>query len=126
MSEPIYIGLAAKLSGTTTKAIRHYENIGLIPQALRQGKYRVYTEQTITMIRFIKCAQTLGFKLKELEKIIQEYDGKFFPWDSVLDELHKKKNNLLIEIELMQDLYKKLDYFEHEIKTAKIECINKA
>lgn len=39
----MYIGKAAKLSGTTIKSIRHYEDIGLLPPAQRQGKYRITT-----------------------------------------------------------------------------------
>lgn len=118
----VYIGLAARLSGATTKAIRHYEDIGLIPQASRQGKYRVYTEESIEIIRFIKCAQNLGFKLKELESILRKYDGQAFPWSIVLEAVRFKKNDLQTEIRNMQSLYEKLDFFEIEIKTAQNEC----
>ena len=38
----MYIGKAAQLSGTTIKAIRHYEAIGLMPAPARRGGYRVY------------------------------------------------------------------------------------
>ncbi|RBL65615.1 MerR family transcriptional regulator, partial [Pseudomonas sp. MWU13-2625] len=38
----MYIGQAAQLSGTTVKSIRHYEAIGLLPEAPRQGRYRLY------------------------------------------------------------------------------------
>ena len=33
----MYIGKAAQLAGTTIKAIRHYEAIGLLPPPQRQG-----------------------------------------------------------------------------------------
>lgn len=118
----VYIGLAARLSGTTIKAIRHYENIGLIPPAQRLGKYRVYGEESIEILRFIKCAQQLGFKLKELENILGEYDGKNFPWDAVLKEIEGKKKELLFQVDNMQKLYDGLQSFENNILSAKGQC----
>jgi len=56
----MYIGKAAQLSGTTVKTIRHYEAIGLLPAARRQGRYRLYDEQSVELLMFIKCAQQLG------------------------------------------------------------------
>ncbi|WP_141695452.1 MerR family transcriptional regulator, partial [Paenibacillus polymyxa] len=58
----MYIGKAAQLSGTTAKTIRHYEDIGLLPPPVREGKYRVYNQQCVELLTFIKCAQQLGFK----------------------------------------------------------------
>ena len=37
----MFIGKAAQLSGTTIKAIRHYEAFGLLPPPQREGRYRV-------------------------------------------------------------------------------------
>ena len=53
----MYIGKAAQLSGTTVKSIRHYEDIGLLPAPQRRGAYRVYSEQSVELLMFIKCAQ---------------------------------------------------------------------
>lgn len=75
----MYIGKAAQLSGTTIKAIRHYEAIGLMPAPARRGGYRVYTEQSVERLMFIKCAQQLGFKLKELQEILQGTRVMRFP-----------------------------------------------
>ena len=44
----MYIGEFARLAGTTPKAIRLYEQLGLLPEPRRRGKYRVYrTEVTV-------------------------------------------------------------------------------
>ena len=40
----IFIGEASKLSGASVKAIRHYENIGLLPNLGRSGSYRTFTK----------------------------------------------------------------------------------
>lgn len=53
----MYIGEFAKLTGTTPKTIRFYEYIGLMPEPLRKGKYRVYDHTYIETVKQIKRAQ---------------------------------------------------------------------
>lgn len=118
----MYIGKAAKLSGTTVKSIRHYEEIGLLPPAQREGKYRIYNQESVDVLRFIKCAQQLGFKLKELQEILHGYNGQDFPWDLAQREITRKKQELLKQIDAMQQLYDGLEDFERNLHGAKQEC----
>jgi MerR family copper efflux transcriptional regulator len=120
--EFMYIGQAAKLSGATIKSIRHYEEIGLLPPPQREGKYRVYRQESVDVLRFIKCAQQLGFKLKELQDILQDYNGLDFPWDLAQREIARKKNELLTQIDAMQQLYEGLADFEQNLNVGKEEC----
>ena len=54
------IGDAAQASEVSSKAIRYYENAGLIPPALRTaGRYRSYTPDVL-MLRFINRVRS-GF-----------------------------------------------------------------
>jgi len=65
------IGRAAELSGVTAKMIRHYESLGLIPQAARTlGDYRVYTAQEVHTLRFIRRARGLGFSMDEISQLL--------------------------------------------------------
>ncbi|MET1077019.1 MAG: MerR family transcriptional regulator [Pseudomonas sp.] len=118
----MYIGKVAKLSGTTVKSIRHYEEIGLIPQPQREGKYRIYSQESIDVLGFIKCAQNLGFKLKELQEILCNYDGREFPWDLAQQAITRKKAELLTQIDTVQALYDGLVAFEQTLEHAKEEC----
>jgi Cu(I)-responsive transcriptional regulator len=65
------IGRAAELSGVTPKMIRHYESLGLIPEAARTlGDYRVYTAAEIHTLRFIRRARGLGFSMDEISGLL--------------------------------------------------------
>ena len=65
----MYIGELARLSGCTAKAIRLYEQMGLLsPQ--RRGSYRLYTAHHLTHVQMIRTAQTVGFKLGEMSELL--------------------------------------------------------
>ena len=118
----MYIGKAAQLSGTTIKAIRHYEAIGLMPEPQRLGGYRVYTARSVERLTFIKCAQQLGFKLKELQEILLGYDGDAFPWDRADQAITNKKQALAAQITVLQRMQAGLIEFETQLKDAQGHC----
>ena len=118
----MYIGKAAQLSGTTIKAIRHYEAIGLMPPPQRQGQYRVYSEQSVELLMFIKCAQQLGFKLKELQEILGNHRGDSLPWDRADQAIASKKQELAVQIAALQKMKAGLLEFEAQLKDAHGRC----
>lgn len=118
----MYIGKAARLSGTTVKTIRHYEDIGLLPPPRREGKYRVYNQQSIELLTFIKCAQQLGFKLKEMQAILQDHRGQELPWDLASKAITDKKLELMTQIQGLQKVYSGLVEFETSLKDAQYHC----
>lgn len=65
-SSLLRIGQTAKATGCTPKALRLYEQRGLIPPAIRQGQYRYYHAEHLRFIEVIKLAQRAGFRLNEL------------------------------------------------------------
>lgn len=65
------IGQAAELTGVSAKMIRHYEALGLIPQATRTaGAYRVYSAADLHALRFVRRGRDLGFSMKEIESLL--------------------------------------------------------
>ncbi|WP_339416978.1 MULTISPECIES: MerR family transcriptional regulator [unclassified Pseudomonas] len=122
----MYIGKAAQLSGTTIKAIRHYEAIGLLPAPQRQGQYRVYSQQSVQLLMFIKCAQQLGFKLKELQDILRGHQGDALPWDRADQAIAGKKQELAVHIAELQKMRMGLLAFEAQLKDAQGQCLSVA
>ena len=62
------IGKAARGAGVGVETIRFYERKGLIeqPRKPQDAGFRVYPEETVHRIRFIRQAQELGFSLREI------------------------------------------------------------
>ena len=118
----MYIGKAAQLSGTTIKAIRHYEAIGLLPAPQREGRYRVYSAQSVELLTLIKCAQQLGFKLKELQGILHGRQGDRLPWERADQAIASKKQELAGQIAGLQRMQAGLVAFESQLKSAHDHC----
>ena len=74
------IGELAKEFDLTTRAIRFYEDVGLLaPQ--RAGLQRIYTSRDRTRLTLTLRAKRLGLKLTEVKEILDMYDS---PRDTAL------------------------------------------
>ncbi|WNJ97762.1 MerR family transcriptional regulator [Vibrio ruber] len=84
----MFINEASKRSGATQRAIRLYESLGLL-NVSRSGKYRVYNQQHISLIKIIKEAQTLGIQLSDLVALKSEQED--LDWALVSDFLAQQQ-----------------------------------
>ena len=67
------IGEVAKASGIGIEALRFYEKSGLLDSPSRaESGYRIYNEDVLERLDFIKRAQVLGFSLDEIKRIIAD------------------------------------------------------
>jgi len=72
MKAGLTIGKAARAAGVGVETIRFYERQQLIEQPLKPVGLgvRVYPDDTVRRIRFIKEAQQLGFSLREIQELL--------------------------------------------------------
>lgn len=66
------IGNLAKHAGVTVQTVRFYERRGLLPKPQRrESGYRLYGEEDLRRLRFIRQAKALGFSLDEIREFLQ-------------------------------------------------------
>lgn len=71
MAETVHIGNAARLAGISVDTIRFYQKLGLINGASRStGGYRLFSEEQIRDLMFVRHAQELGFSLTEIGELL--------------------------------------------------------
>lgn len=66
------IGKVAERAGVKIDTLRYYERRGVIaPPERTRSNYRLYGEDTVTRVCFVKRAQELGFTLAEIKKLLE-------------------------------------------------------
>ena len=98
-----------KASGVSAKMIRHYESVGLFPQAARSDSgYRQYGDKEVSTLRFIRQSRDLGFSIEQIRKLLGLWQNRRRPsrqvkalaqthieeLDEKLQELHAMKATL--------------------------------
>ncbi len=106
------IGQAAAASGVSAKMIRHYESIGLIPEARRTASgYRLYDEADVHTLRFVRRARELGFSMPEISKLIGLWKNRSRASAEVkrLAQQHVRDlNDRITKLQEMRDTLQKL------------------
>jgi DNA-binding transcriptional MerR regulator len=91
------------------KTIRYYEQIGLLPPARRgENRYRLYDENDIERVRFIKSARVLGFSLTEIAQVLAARDRHEPPCGHVMDVLRSHMDEIARRIQELEDLRRDL------------------
>lgn len=65
-------GELAKQTRLSTATIRYYEDNGILPMPERAANgYRLYSQDYLAKVKFIKDAKLLGYSLKEIRDILR-------------------------------------------------------
>lgn len=72
MQRSYTIGQLAAEVGVNVETIRYYQRRRLLPKPKRAlGRTRRYGRSEVVRLRFIKCAQRLGFTLREIDELLE-------------------------------------------------------
>lgn len=126
---PLTIGRLAKNAQVNVETIRYYQRVGLIIEPIKPNEgFRIYPEDYISRVKFIKRAQELGFTLKEIQDLLDLGDGncqqvqdlagrKLIQIEERLHDLNTMKSALL-------DLVKQCKTDNTNLHCALIEALN--
>ncbi|MCH8135258.1 MAG: MerR family transcriptional regulator, partial [Proteobacteria bacterium] len=86
MSPRLTIGALAKQAGVPTSTVRYYERRGLLrPEGRSEGNYRLYGEEAMDRLQFVRSAQAAGFTLSDISALLRFRDGDAAPCKEVQD-----------------------------------------
>ncbi len=108
------IGEIAHLTEMSPRTIRYYQEIGLLHPVKRiEGGKRVFSEDDLQRLKFIKRLKHLGLTLSEMHELADIY------------EIHKTNRKVLIRLcELLGNQVKKIDERINNLNRLKEEILN--
>jgi MerR family copper efflux transcriptional regulator len=87
----VRIGELADRSGVSTKTLRYYESIGLLPEPRRTASgYRDYTAEALDVLGFVRSAQTVGLTLGEIRGVLGYREHNEMPCAHVIDLIRQR------------------------------------
>ncbi len=106
------IGEVAAQSGLSVKALRYYDDIGILRPATRTGSgYRLYDPDALTQVAFVRAAQAVGLTLGEIREIIALRDRGEVPCGHVLELIRRRAAELddrIAELEALRSELRRL------------------
>ena len=70
------IGALARRAGSNVETVRYYERIGLLPEPPRsEGGHRLYGEEHVRRLAFIRRSRELGFAIDEVRGLLAICDS---------------------------------------------------
>jgi len=103
---PLTIGRLAKAAEVNVETIRYYQRVGLVIEPVKPLEgFRVYSDETINRIRFIKRAQKLGFSLQDIAHLLELGEGHC---SDVREQAETKLKQIEAQIKDLQSMRKTL------------------
>jgi MerR family mercuric resistance operon transcriptional regulator len=112
MNHQYTISQLARAAGVPTSTIRYYERVGLVqPTQRAENNYRVYSEDTLQIIRFIRMAQTAGFTLHDIHTLLSLHNGDAAICKDVQPLIEKRLDEVSQRIKEMRHVQRLLKSF---------------
>ena len=102
-SKTLRSGALAKATGVSSDTIRHYERIGVLPQASRtESGYRLYPAIAVERVLVVQRALRIGFTLAELGEVLKARDAGGAPCRRVYQLAQDKLKGIEADIEALK------------------------
>jgi Hg(II)-responsive transcriptional regulator len=99
------IGKLAKQAHVNRETVRYYERRRLLPRASRSATgYRVFADDALRRLRFIRHAKVLGFSLNEIRELLTLRVNSIDTCDRVRERTELKIANIERTIQALQQM----------------------
>ena len=106
----MFITEISKRLKITTRAVRHYEEIGIISSKRLENNYRYFDEDNIDKLKFIVKARKLGFSLDDCKELILLFQDDRRKSENVRNIAKKKLDRIKKQISELKELKKSLEW----------------
>jgi MerR family transcriptional regulator, copper efflux regulator len=116
------IGDLAKATGKTQRALRLYEELGLLTPGTRtEGGFRLYGPDAVERVAWISKLQELGFTLQQIQQLVDVTAAKE-GMATVRALYEAKQAEVAAQIERLQQLQRELTASLEYLETCVHEC----
>jgi DNA-binding transcriptional MerR regulator len=114
---PLTIRQVSQKTGVTSKTLRYWESLGLLPKPWRSHtNYRQYRPSDVERVIFIRKAKSLGFTLSETRRIFELCHERGAPCEEVVDWAGEKIKTLENQIEALTQIRGRLIRYHQKWK----------
>lgn len=105
----------SKEFGVTSRAIRHYEDKGLLKPS-RSGQQRIYSQADRVHLELILRGKKIGLSLTEIKEILDLYhlpEGEKVQQQFLFDKIKQRRIQLSEQKTLIDEMLNELDAITH-------------
>lgn len=110
--EKLYsIGEVSKICNVSKKALRYYDEIGIIsPDVVSSNYYRYYSRKSLLDLTIVKYYKQMGFKLEEMRNLLssEEYRTMERGFLKKINELQDEQTAVMVKLTSVTDWYELL------------------
>ena len=111
MANHLAISDVARVFGLRTSAIRYYEQIGILPPAMRKNGRRRYDKRVLFRLEVVQRARESGFTLEEIRELFFGFQPATPPpkrWHKLSERKIAELRIRMKQLKLMETLLKQI------------------
>ena len=111
MANHLAISDVARVFGLRTSAIRYYEQIGILPPAMRKNGRRRYDKSVLFRLEVVQRARESGFTLEEIRELFFGFQPATPPpkrWHKLSERKIAELRIRMKQLKLMETLLKQI------------------